>query len=715
MRYKTIFFLFLTYLLTACTTINEEKKGESNLNTTDETSEMVRLLSNLADSSDFRNLYHWNSNWAEYHLKKSTQGAEQQRFNHWFEYCKQSLYSGNSQRCIDELEGYLRLSNVPFDALLNRQNRVMFEQLALAYLRLGEQENCQSNHNAFTCILPLHKKGEHQLRKGSEKAVELYRLLYNKFPSKLEYKWLLNLAQMTLGNYPDSLLNNEKITFPNWSMEQSEFPSFKEQAMKRGIAANGLSGGSILEDFNNDGFLDVFTTSYGMDDQVRLFINGGDGSYKDITNESGIIGIVSGLNCLQADYNNDGYTDILILRGGWLEKGGNHPNSLLRNNGDGTFSDVTKSTGLLSFHPTQTASWADVNKDGHLDLFIGNESMKDNPHNSELFINQGDGTFKEMSLEHGLKINSFVKGVVFGDINNDNWPDLYVSVLGGTNLLFKNNKGVFTEIGKKAKVQEPYFSFPAWFFDVNNDGFQDIFVSSYDVRYFENLAADYTRELQGMPPKGEKLKLYINNGDETFTEAAKKFGLDKCIYTMGCNYGDLDNDGWQDFYLGTGAPDFSTVVPNRMFRNKNGKYFEEVTSAGNFGHIQKGHGVAFGDIDNDGDQDIYAVLGGAYQGDTFMNVFYENPISKNNWITLDLKGTMTNRSAIGSRIILELENGRKIYRSVSCGGSFGASSLQQEIGIGKAELIKKLIIHWQKGDSLSLENITPNQKLTIEE
>ena len=185
------------------------------------------------------------------------------------------------------------------------------------------------------------------------------------------------------------------------------------------------------------------------------------------------------------------------------------------------------------------------------------------------------------------------------------------------------------------------------------------------------------------------------------------------MYGMGCNFGDLDNDGYLDFYIGTGAPDFSTIVPNRMFRNINGKDFEEVTAAGNFGHIQKGHGVAFADLDQDGDQDIYAVMGGAFEGDRFTNVLYENPIIKNNWIVIDLVGVQTNKKALGTRIEIEKKNGDKIVRIVGTGGSFGASSIQQEIGLGKTNKIEKLTVFWQNSKPMSYLNIPSDQKIKI--
>ncbi|MDB9988891.1 CRTAC1 family protein, partial [Flavobacteriaceae bacterium] len=209
--------------------------------------------------------------------------------------------------------------------------------------------------------------------------------------------------------------------------------------------------------------------------------------------------------------------------------------------------------------------------------------------------------------------------------------------------------------------------------------------------------------------------LFMNNGDETFSDQSKKYNIDKSLYAMGSNFGDLDNDGWLDFYIGTGSPEFTSVIPNRMFRNSEGKSFEEVTSAGGFGHIQKGHGVGFADLDNDGDQDIYTVLGGAYEGDNYPNICFENPISNNNWIILKLEGVESNRSAIGTQLKLDLENGRSIYYSINTGGSFGANSLQAEIGIGSSKLIDTLTIRWPNSKAQIFKRIEGNKKYKLVE
>jgi hypothetical protein len=167
---------------------------------------------------------------------------------------------------------------------------------------------------------------------------------------------------------------------------------------------------------------------------------------------------------------------------------------------------------------------------------------------------------------------------------------------------------------------------------------------------------------------------------------------------MGCNYGDIDTDGFLDFYLGTGNPEFSSTVPHRMFRNNGAKKFDDVTAAGGFGHIQKGHAVAFGDLDRDGDEDLFESLGGAFEGDVFEDILYENPIGQDkSWVVLKLKGTQSNQMAIGARVKVAVntpQGRRTVQRTVSTGGSFGSSSLQLEIGLGNATSIELVEVTW---------------------
>ena len=191
--------------------------------------------------------------------------------------------------------------------------------------------------------------------------------------------------------------------------------------------------------------------------------------------------------------------------------------------------------------------------------------------------------------------------------------------------------------------------------------------------------------------------LYRGAGRGGFTDTAAEAGLDFPMLPMGSNFGDLNGDGYLDFYLGTGDPEYASLMPNLMLLGREGKRFVDVTMAGGFGHLQKGHAVSFADIDRDGDVDVFEQMGGAYIGDRYRDLLFENPGFGNHWIRVRCRGTTSNRSAIGTRIRVEVETGaarRSIYRSVTSGGSFGANPLSQLIGLGKCERITALEIHW---------------------
>ncbi|PYJ01030.1 MAG: hypothetical protein DME25_19125 [Verrucomicrobia bacterium] len=655
---------------------------------------MVERLEKIARESDPAENVFLNLQRAELFRKKlSGNLGPQQKVDAQIQMSLEYLFAGETETAIQELS-----ATGPLLQTLPSPGR-------LAHLRLGEQQNCVAQHTSYSCLLPIGREGVHTVQEGSRDAIRYFTRALTQHPQDLESIWLLNVAFMTLGEYPDNVP-------PQWRIPPGVFDSeydihrFKDVAPESGLAVFGRAGGAIMEDFDNDGFLDIVRSAWGLRDQLRFFRNNGDGSFTERTKEACLEGIVGGLNLIQADYNNDGYRDILVLRGAWLHGAGAIPNSLLRNNGDGTFSDVTEQAGLLSFHPTQAAGWADYDGDGYLDLFIGNESDERHQHPCELYHNNGDGTFTECAAACGVALVGFVKGVAWGDYDNDGRPDLYLSRFGEANVLFRNAGPAsrdatgkappwkFQDVTAAAGVAEPRDSFPCWFWDYNNDGWLDLFVAPYSAEAsMEKVVAGYL----GIPNPGETPRLYRNNGNGTFTDVTKAAHLDRVLVVMGANFGDLDNDGWLDLYVGTGDPMLSSLMPNRMFRNNGGLFFQDVTTAGGFGHVQKGHGVAFGDIDNDGDQDVYEVLGGAYEGDGFQSVLFENPGHGNHWITLRLRGTRSNRDAIGARFelqVLQESEVRKIYGTVSSGGSFGGSSLQQEIGLGSADSIQKITIQW---------------------
>ncbi|QHS56826.1 CRTAC1 family protein [Mucilaginibacter sp. 14171R-50] len=597
----------------------------------------------------------------------------------------------------------------------------------IAYMRLGERTNCMLNHTGSSCIFPIKDDGVHIIKTGSGKAIETYKTLLKINPKDLESRWLINIAYMTLGQYPQGVPADVLIPGLN-SNNTTDVKPFKDIAKSLGLNINGRAGGVVIDDFNNDGYLDIVTSGWDLSDPMHYFQNNRNGTFSDVTEQSNLNGITGGLNVQQTDYNNDGNIDLFVLRGAWLDKGfGNQPSSLLRNNGDGTFTDVTKDSGLLFFYPTQAATWADFNNDGWLDVFIGTESLN-NIDNTQsfcmLYINNHDGTFTNIAKAAHCDISAFVKGVTSADFDNDGWMDVFISTMNGKKYLLKNKgkKGAvidFEDVTEHAGIaKNTERTFTTWFYDYNNDGWQDIIVCDY--KFDRALAYYCAAEALGKPvPFAGNVFLYRNDRNGTFTDVTKEAGLDKVVYSMGANFGDIDNDGYPDMYFGTGNPDFRSLVPNKMFHNIGGNRFDDITTASRMGNLQKGHGIAFADLRNNGKQDIFAEMGGAYIGDSYTSSLYLNPGNNNNWISLKLIGVKSNKAAIGSHIKLTFsENGvkRSVYKDVNSGGSFGSSPLKQEIGIGKTTVISEIEITWAGSGTIQrFKNVLPNQFLQITE
>ena len=621
------------------------------------------------------------------------------------------LYEGEVARAVPHVEAALRTAEEHQADEPSLKDAVLPDvRLAgVAQLRRGEVENCALNHNAEMCILPLSVNARHTRTSGSEAAARYFTRYLEGSPDSLEVRWLLNVAYMTLGKYPASVPPAQLIP-PSAFESKESIGRFVDVAAEAGVNYFTNAGGTVADDFDGDGLADLMLTSVSPCEPMRFYRNRGDGTFEDRTNAAGLSGQLGGLNLIQTDFDNDGRLDFFVMRGGW-----EFPmrNSLLRNNGDGTFTDVTVQSGL--YDPdgqTHSVAWGDYDNDGLLDLFVAHETTP-----SRLYRNRGGGRFEDVTDRARVGLSAYSKGAVWGDYDNDGYPDLYVSNYRDQNFLYHNNRdGTFDEVAVELGVANPRFSFPTWFFDYDNDGWLDIFVGSYSPSI-----KDVVREHLGMRPQGETLKLYRNNGRGGFEDVTKKTGLDLFVPAMGSNFGDLDNDGYLDFYLGTGTPSYSALVPNVMFRNHAGQYFVDVTGSTGTGHLQKGHGVAFTDLNNDGAQDVFANLGGAVFGDDYPDALFRNPgASGNHFLSVRLVGVKSNRAAVGAKIRLTVagEDGRDSlrYREVTSGGSFGSSSLTQSIGLGRARRVKTLEIIWPASNTRqTFKDIPADQFIEITE
>jgi hypothetical protein len=597
---------------------------------------------------------------------------------------------------------------------------------ATSYLRLGEQQNCCDINNADSCLVPISRGGIHTKQEGSRGAIKCLLEALKMKPDNVEARWLLNIACMTVGDYPNKVPSRWLIPLKTYG---GDYPmkKFPNEAPRMGLDILGWAGSVIMEDFEGDGLLDLVLSSVQSDGPIRYFRNNGDGTFTERTKQFGLPGEIGGLNMVTTDYNNDGKPDIIVLRGGWQSKDGHYPLSLLRNDGNGHFTNVTIQAGLVTLGPTQTAAAFDYNGDGFLDLFVGYESTPGDDVPCKLFRNNGNGTFTDVTKLCGLDIVRLVKGVASADFTHNGRPGLYLSCQMDPNMLLRNDGPAgpdkspmgpwkFTNVTREAGVDLQKGSFSCFFFDYDNDSWPDIYVGGYGGMH---TVGDVARDYLGLTTLARKAKLYHNNRNGTFTDISKQAHLDKVNLGMGINFGDLDNDGWLDFYVGTGSTDLGMLIPNRMFRNHDGKYFDEVTTTGDFGHLQKGHGIAFGDLRNNGQQDVFLVAGGAYEGDTAHDCLYVNPGNKNHWVTLMLTGVKSNRIALGAEICVTAttpQGDRQIYKTVSTGGSFGNNPLRQEIGLGNATGIKQVSIQWPaSGIRQTVTNVSMDSFYKIKE
>jgi hypothetical protein len=608
--------------------------------------------------------------------------------------------------------------------------REMIALAGIASLRRGELDNCLDCMGPSSCIFPIAPEAVHTRQSGSRQAIDRFTQYLAERPGDLRVRWLLNIAYMTLGEYPAGVAPAYLIPLDSFR-SKIDIGRFVNVAPSVGLTSRGpnQAGGSIFDDFTGDGLPDIFTSSLDAEAGASLHVNMGNGTFEDRSRAAGLLDQVYALNVCHADFDNDGDLDVVLLRGAWENA---YRMSLLRNRGDGTFEDVTLAAGVGTPISSLAAVWGDYDDDGFVDLYVCGEYLPpfagagfgtdggmspDARNRSRLYRNRGNGTFEDVAESAGVTNQRCGKGAAWGDYNADGRLDLFVSNMGQPCRLYRNEGGgKFRDVAPELGVDVNQASFACWFWDFDNDGKLDIYVNDNRTTLAVTAATALGIKVEG----ASHPCVYRNLGPSGFAEVSRETGLDRPMAPMGCNFGDIDNDGYLDFYLGTGWISTSSLVPNLLFKNVEGRYFEDVTFSSGTGHLQKGHGVSFADADSDGDLDLFVQTGGPAPGDRAHNLLFQNPGHGRQSLKVKLVGTTTNRSALGARIeatVIERgKTGRSIFRTVGNNSSFGGNTFVQSIGVGDAAEVAEIDVSWPVSKTVQrFYHIAAGQTIVITE
>ncbi len=537
--------------------------------------------------------------------------------------------------------------------------------------------------------------------------------------------------------------------------------SFSDVAKQAGLTTETIYGGKVTNkyllettgcglafyDYDNDGWLDLFLVNgwrlegfpAGQEPHSHLFKNNRDGTFTDVTKGSGLEHKTGwGQACCVGDYNNDGHDDLFVTYYG--------QNALYRNNGNGTFTDVTLQAGLIQPGPkirwNTGCTFVDYDRDGHLDLFIANyvdfdlqtaPKPEDGPCTYKgilvacgppglaggrniLYHNDGRGAFTDVSEKSGMwtAVGTYGLSVAASDLDNDGWPDIYVANDSAPATLYLNQKdGTFRDVAIEAGAAlsaeaKPQAGMGVSIGDYNRDGNMSIVKTNF---------------------AGDTDSLYTNLGDATFEDRTYPGGLGENTRLLGWGVGffDMDNDGWPDILMSNGhvypevdrsKADLKYAEHKYLYRNLQNGRFEDVTAQGGAGILENApaRGCAFGDYDNDGDIDVVVncinSVPQLLRCDSTLN---------RNWIKIKLVGVKSNRSGIGSRVKVTTTfdaAARPFVQTdeLRSGGSyFSQNDLRMHFGLGSAKKVDSLEIRWLSGQIDRLTGLAPNQLYVIEE
>ena len=516
-------------------------------------------------------------------------------------------------------------------------------------------------------------------------------------------RYWLWLAAQKVGGYPATVRQELRMQVVDGYHPTAL--TIEEVAAEIGLDKTSGGRGTAVFDATGDGWLDVVVA--GAHAGCSLYRNNGDGTFTDISTGSGLDRCVYAFSLAAGDYDNNGLCDLFISGLGFF----NGQGVLMHNNGDGTFSDVTRQAGLTMWGPAFTSVWIDYDGDGWLDLFVVNNlgGLFDRKTPNRLFRNNGNGTFTDVTEAAGLSAMWPSLGATWGDFRNCGRPDLFVSNMGRAQLFRNNGDGTFTEVSRQAGIDAPVVGSGCLCCDIDNDGWLDI----VQFTYSRPQDVIYTLRTGQGPRGGTPLRVFRNNRDGTFSNIAPQLGLTGCWGTMSGTLGDVNNDGHLDILLGNGDPGMDRTEAAILLEN-DGQRFHNVTFAAGMPFTGKGHGVNVADLAGDGRLHLIVGSGGLYPGDLLTTAVFRPRHRPGNYLNVRLVGTRSNRDAIGARLTL-WAGGHVQHRLVSGGSGFGCLPYEQHFGLGAYTAIEGLEIRWPSGHVQRLEQLPLNHSIRVVE
>ncbi len=655
-----------------------------------------------------------------------------------FDRAKLEWHRGRFKQAIAGIENY--------QAAEGESKETLF-WLAMAYMRQAEQLNCLDELCSLErkdpgappgmCALPLTRY--HVYPEIARHAAGLFEHYLDEYDADdMLVRWLLNFSWMTVDGFPDQVPEPYLIQTPFIDLFYGERAAeirrthqdirLTDKAAAFGADVLDAGKGVAVEDFDNDGFLDIVTGGFYTD--LKYLRNKLGKGFEDVAADRGLAGIRGSHIITAADFNGDGWMDLFVSQPVYGNPLGSY--TLMQNDGSGGFTNVTRAMGLDLFRQegrqviAWTSAWADIDLDGDLDLYLAllGDNVFDQrpPTTSRLFRNDGE-SFTDVTDSFGISEaagDAYNIGAAFGDYDADGDPDLFLTnVARGRSVLLRNEEGrrfVRTDL---IIPEEP--GFMTAFLDVDHDFDLDLFVGgSGPARSVTEMA------VFGQGEESYKLGrsvIWLQDEKGRFARRPDLFREGLPITTMGANFGDLNNDGAIDYYLGTGGPEGWMLLPNLMFLGEmeGGRptgHAQNISMLEGLGSIQKGHGIVFFDFDNDGDQDVYSSLGGMWPGDEWVNQLFVND-SKNvgNWIKIRLQGVEANRHGLGARIRVRAQDaeGRPLVRTyhMDNGTGFGSTPYLAHIGLDRAVRITDIEVAWPGHGPASHHTAGINTQVTL--